>query len=184
MKRAAVLFVLFLWAGTAQTVLGRPLSDYQQADALFSSRHYEKALPLYQSALAAPPAGVPAGDIHAKIGDTQFRLNRYDGALSAYREAIKDLRASDRPKIQYWIGFCCFLTGRDAEAVTELLKVPALYPEAAAWGATAYYWAGRASERMGRRDLASEYYRKAAGGSSRTTQGKFARKKAEAVKGK
>jgi TolA-binding protein len=68
--------------------------------------------------------------------------------------------------------------------VAELLKVPQLYPDAQAWTVTAYYWAGRASERMGRKAEAAEYYRKAAGGNGKTTQGKFARKKAEAAKGK
>jgi hypothetical protein len=37
---------------------------------------------------------------------------------------------------------------------------------------------------MGRKAEAAEYYRKAAGGNGKTTQGKFARKKAEAAKGK
>jgi hypothetical protein len=78
------------------------------------------------------------------------------------------------------VGFCCYLVGRDAEAVNELLKVPALHPDAKAWVSTAYYWAGRASERMGKRDAAAEFYRKAAGTGS-STQGTFARKKAEAV---
>jgi tetratricopeptide (TPR) repeat protein len=70
--------------------------------------------------------------------------------------------------------------GRDDEAVKELLKVPVLHPDAKVWASTAYYWAGRASERMGRRDEAAEFYRKAAG-TGTSMQGRFARKKAEAV---
>ncbi len=46
---------------------------------------------------------------------------------------------------------------------------------------TAYYWAGRASERMGRKDQAAELYRKA-GGKGTSTQERFAMKKANAIK--
>lgn len=184
MKKAAgtLLFILFLWiaAGAAP---GRPVSDYQRADELFSSQKYVEALALYRQALISPPAGVPAGDIHTKIGDSHFRLGNYASALAAFREADKDPRTSDRARVQYWIGFCCFLVGRDTEAVQELLKVPGLYPNAGMWASTAYYWAGKASERMGRKDLAAEYYKKAAG-NGRSTHGAFAMEKAEAAKGK
>lgn len=185
MKRAAgtFVFILFLLAGTAGIVIARPVSDFQRADALFSSQKYKEALILYQRTLISPPAGIPAGDIHTKIGDSHFRLGSFASALAAFREAGKDRAVSDPARVQYWIGFCCFLTGRDAEAVQELLKVPQLYPNAGMWISTAYYWAGKASERMGKKDQAAEYFRKAAG-SGRTAQGKFAMKKAEAAKGK
>jgi len=179
----SLLFILFLWSGVAGAAVSRPTSDYKQADELFSGQQYEKALALYQRALTTPPAGIPAGDIHTKIGDSHFRLGRYASALSAYREADKDRRTSDRARVQYWIGFCCFLTGRDAEAVSELLKVPKLYPDAGMWVSTSYYWAGKASERMGRKDLAAEYYKKASG-NGKSAQGKYAMKKAEAARGK
>lgn len=183
MKKAAgnLLFLLFLLAGTAGMAIGSPASDYQRAEALFSSQKYSEALALYHRALASPPAGIPAGDIHAKIGDSHFRLGAFASALAAYREAGKDRGISDPARVQYWIGFCCFLTGRDAEAVRELLKVPRFYPDAAMWVSTAYYWAGKASERLGSKDAATEYYKKAAG-NGKSNQGKFAMKKAEAAK--
>ena len=157
--------------------------DLGKADKLFASGKYQEALTLYKKTLTTPPDSLTSGDINCKIGDTYFRLADYGHALDAYRAAIRDQRPADRPQTQYWIGFCSFLIGRDAEAVDEFLKIPALYPDAKAWGSTAYYWAGRASERMGKKEQAVEYYRKA-GGNGRTTQSKFAEKKAEAVKGK
>lgn len=175
----AMLFILCLWAGDA--AYGRPLSDYHAANSQFSSQHYDQALALYQRALAAPPAGVSVGDIHARIGDTHFRLGSYGSALASFREAGKDRKVADPARVQYWIGFCCFLTGRDAEAVEELLKVPRLYPGAAMWASTSYYWAAKASDRMGRKDQAAELYRKAAG-TGRSSQSRFAMKKAETVK--
>jgi len=155
--------------------------DLGRADKLFAAGKYQDALIIYQKTVSAPPANFTAGDIDGKIGDTYFRLSDYRSSLDAYRRAIKDQRPADRPQTQYWIGFCCFLIGRDAEAVDEFLKIPALYPDAKVWSTTAYYWAGRASERLGKKEQAAEYYRKA-GGSGKTTQSKFAQKKAEAVK--
>jgi tetratricopeptide (TPR) repeat protein len=180
---AAVWFMALLFAGAASAAGSSADRDYRAANTLFQGQKYREALALYQKALAAPPAGVPAGDIHRRIGDAYFRINDFPRALDAYRSALADPTLADKAQCQYWIGFCCFLLGRDAEAVTELLKVPQRYPDAGAWGSTAYYWAGRASERMGRKDLSAEYYRKA-GGSGRSTQGKFALQKAEAAKGK
>jgi tetratricopeptide (TPR) repeat protein len=177
---AATLFLVGSAALAAETASSR---DYRAADRLFASEKYQEALTLYKKTLSAPPDDLTTGDISSKVGDSYFRLADYRNALDAYRKAVRDQRPADRPQTQYWIGFCCYLIGRDAEAVDEFLKVPDLYPDAKAWGPTAYYWAGRASERMGKNEQAAEYYRKA-GGNARSTQGKFAQKKAEAVKGK
>jgi tetratricopeptide (TPR) repeat protein len=174
-----VLFFLF-FSRLAPAAQPTSLHDYRVAEGLLASGKYSEAIALYRKALNAPPTGVSAGTLHCRIGDAYFRLGDFRGALASYRNALGDPNLPDRPQTQYWVGFCCFLLGRDAEAVAELLKVPALYPHAAAWGATSYYWAGRASERMGKSEQAAEYYRKA-GGSGRSTQGRFAFKKAEAV---
>jgi tetratricopeptide (TPR) repeat protein len=175
---AAAAFILCsTTASAAETASSR---DYRAAERLFAAEQYQEALVLYKKTLSSPPENLSAGVINNKIGDTYFRLAEYGHALDAYRKAIRDLRPEDRPQTQYWIGFCCYLVGRDAEAVDELLKIPAMYPDAKAWGSTAYYWAGRASERMGKKEQAAEYYRKAGGGKS--TQGKFAQKKAEKMK--
>jgi len=179
----AVWFMALLFAGSASAVESSASRDYRAANALFQGQKYREALVLYQKAVSAPPPDVPAGDIHSRIGNSYFRLGDFRSALAAYRSALADPKLTDKAQSQYWVGFCCFLLGRDAEAVAELLKVPQRYPDAGAWGSTAYYWAGRASERMGRKDLSTEYYRKA-GGSGRSTQGKFALKRAEAAKNK
>ena len=175
---AAAIIVFSTAAPAAETASS---GNYRAAERLFASGQYQEALVLYNKTLSSLPDNLSAGDINNKIGDTYFRLADYRNALDAYRKAIRDQRPSDRLQTQYWIGFCCYLVGRDAEAVDEFLKIPTLYPDAKAWGSTAYYWAGRASERMGKKEQAAEYYRKA-GGSGRSTQGKFAQKKAEKLK--
>jgi tetratricopeptide (TPR) repeat protein len=155
--------------------------QYSTANQLFSSAQFHEALSLYQKLLLSPPAGLQKSEIQTRIGDTYVRLGLFQNALDAYRTALTDQKESVRPETQYWIGFCCFLLGRDAEAVSEFLKIPELYPSAGMWVGTAYYWAGRASERMGKTDDAAAYYRKA-GGNGKSTQGRFARKKADAMK--
>lgn len=155
--------------------------DYRTANRLFASSKFREALPLYQKLLASPPAGIAASDIQSRIGDSWFRLNDYRKALEAYRAAVRGQKESLRPETQYWIGFCCFLLGRDLEAVDEFLKIPSLYPASGMWTSTAYYWAGRASERAGRAPEAAEYYRMA-GGNGKSAQGKFALKRSQKVR--
>lgn len=183
MKKGLLFAVLTLalLCGRSIAVETASAGYYRAANKMAEAKKYDEALALYRKTLSAPPDDVAPGDIHAKIGDVHFRKANYRGALDAYRLAVRDQNHADRAQTQYWIGFCCFLVGRDAEAVDELLKIPALYPDAKAWGSTAYYWAGRASERLGKKEQAAEYYRKA-GGNGKSTQSKFARKKAAALK--
>ena len=185
MKKGLIFAVLtlVLLCGRSIAVETASAGYYRAANKMVEAKKYDEALALYRKTLSAPPDDLTPGDIHAKIGDIHFKTANYRGALDAYRLAIRDQNPVDRAQTQYWIGFCSFLLGRDADAVSELLKVPALYPDAGAWGSTSFYWAGRASERLGKKEQAAEYYRKA-GGNGKSTQSKFARKKAEAVKGK
>ena len=155
--------------------------EYNKANKLFSEGRFDDALTLYQGVLAKPSDDVNPGDVYTRIGDSYFRLQDYRNALAAYRGALIKQKRSERAPTQYWIGFCTLLSGRDAEAVAEFLKIPESYPSSGMWVGTAYYWAGRASERMGRKDQAAEYYRKAAG-NGKSAQERFALKKADAVK--
>ena len=185
MKTSILSSILILTLLTSLSFALEALSsrEYQDANRLYAAGKFPDALVRYRQALATRPADRAAGDVQCRIGDIYFRMGDYPNALASYRNALGDRSLRDRPQTQYWVGFCCFLVGRDAEAVTELLKVPTLYPDSKAWGSTSYYWAGRASERMGNKEQAAAFYRKA-GGNGRSTQGKFAMKKAEAVKGK
>ncbi len=155
--------------------------EYNKANRLFSEGRFDDALSLYQGVLAKPSDDVNPSDVYTRIGDSYFRLGDYQNARAAYRGALIKQKRSERAPTQYWIAFCTFLAGEDAEAVAEFLKIPEFYPSSGMWVGTAYYWAGRASERMGRKDQAAEYYRKAAG-NGKSAQERFALKKADAVK--
>ncbi len=175
-------FILFSFTVAQNAISGQPASrEYSRANGLFTRGNYSESLLIYKKLLASPPDTVALSDVHSRIGDCYFQLNDYLNARSAYSNALQHQQPSQRPSTQYWIGFCTFLLGRDREAVAEFLKIPDQYPSSGMWVNTAFYWAGRASERMGRKDEAAEYYRKA-GGSGKSVTDRFAMKKAEAVK--
>jgi tetratricopeptide (TPR) repeat protein len=176
----SILIMLLPYGLSHASDMRSPAQEYRTANKLFAAGRYKDAIPLYRLVLASPPEQVPLSDIYTRIGDSYFRLGEYKNALPAYRSALGSQKDSERPATQYWIAFCCLLMGNDAEAVTEFLKIPELYPSSGMWVGTAYYWAGRASERRGKTEDAAEYYRKA-GGNGRSTQGRFALEKAAAV---
>jgi tetratricopeptide (TPR) repeat protein len=176
------LLFLFITAGISNaTTIQSASPDFLKADRMFSSGKYSDALRLYQDLLSKPSEPEATGNVYSRIGDCYFRLGDYPDALQAYRRALQIQKPSQRPATQYWIGFCSFLLGNDREAAAEFLKIPELYPDSGMWVGTAYYWAGRASERMGMKEQAAVYYRKA-GGKGKSTQERFAMKKAEGLK--
>lgn len=180
LKTLLCLFILIpslTFAGQA------PSADYAKAKQLFSRGKFAEALPLYQKTLADPKLHIATGDIQARIGDCYFQLQEYSNAAKAYRAAIANQKAAQRPVTQYCVGFSVFAQGRDEEAIAEFLKIPSLYPSSGMWVSTAYYWAGRASERLGKKDQAAGYYRKA-GGKGTASQEQFAIRKAEEMKGR
>jgi tetratricopeptide (TPR) repeat protein len=147
---------------------------------MFSRGRYRDAIRLYEAVLYSPSNSISPGVVYTRIADSFFRLSDYERALDAYRNALNNQKLGERAQTQYWIGFCTFLLGRDSEAVTEFLRIPVSYPDSGMWVGTAYYWAGRASERMGKKEDAVEFYRKA-GGKGQSTEERFAMKKASAV---
>ncbi len=184
MNRKLFWVFLILFASIVQSNVcagqSRPPA-YIKAESMFAAGKYSEALHSYQDALANMTDKVVAGEIQSRIGDCYFRLQDYSNARNAYRSALQQQRLSHRPPTQYWVGFCTFLLGNDQDAITEFLKIPELYPFSGMWVSTAYYWAGRAGERMGKKKLAEEYYRRA-GGKGKSSQEEFALRKADEVR--
>ncbi len=183
MKKSLFKTILFLIAvlGCSKAIAVQPASQYDEANRMYAEGKYSDALAAYQRVLTAHPGKADAGKIQSRIGDCHFQLHDYQSALHAYRSALQKQNYSERPPTQYWIGLCTLLLGNDKDAVAEFLKIPEQYPSSGMWVGTAYYWAGRACERMGNKAKAAEYYRKA-GGRGASQQERFAIKKAEAVK--
>jgi tetratricopeptide (TPR) repeat protein len=184
MKRRLIIALLIFVAlcGTSHSAVVQSVPrEYVKADLLFSQGRYTEAIRSYETVLSSSSRTPSPGVLHTRIADSFFHLTDYQRALDAYRRALKEQKPAERAQTQYWIGFCTFLLGRDAEAVQEFLKIPENYPRSGMLVGTAYYWAGRASEHMGRKEQAVELYRKA-GGKGTSTQGRFAMKKANAIK--
>lgn len=184
MKRNLFIVFLFLLTlfGRSESSGGQNVSPgYERANQQFSQGRFKEAIRSYQSLLSSSFNSIHPSLLHTRIADSYFRLTDYAHALEAYRQALKGQKLPEQAQTQYWIGFCAFLLGRDADATAEFLKIPARYPASGMWVATAYYWAGRASERMGAKEQAATYYLKA-GGRGKSSQERFAMRKAEGVK--
>ncbi len=174
--------VMFVLSGLSNVHAEQPASrEYAKANKLFSNAKYSEALPVYQRLLGSHAGKFPPGPLYTRIGDCYFRVEDYKNAVKAYRSALQYQKSPERAATQYWIGFSTFLSGNDADAAAEFLKIPELYPASGMWVSTAYYWAGRVCERMGKKEQAAAYYRKA-GGAGATTQERYALKKADSVK--
>jgi TolA-binding protein len=156
--------------------------EYRKANKLFAKGKYAEAIVSYQSVLADPHRSISTSELHVRIADSYFRMEDYRNAREAYRRALNGQVESERPATQYWLAFSTFLMGKNNEAANEFLKIPELYPDSGMWVSTAYYWAGRACERIGKKELAAEYFRKA-GGSGKSAQERFALEKAEKNRG-
>jgi len=179
-----VLIMLLFFVGLSPAFAGPTTSqEYDRANKMFAQGKFKDAIALYQAVLSSPSSDIAPGILYTRIGDGYFRLGDYSNARDAYRGALKDEKSTECAQNQYWIGFCCLMQGKDAEAVSEFLKIPERYPSEGMWVGTAYYWAARACERMGRKEQAAELYRKA-GGNGKSTQERFALKKAETVRSK
>jgi tetratricopeptide (TPR) repeat protein len=183
MRKALLLcVVVFLLLGLSNAKADQPVSrELVKASTLFSEARYAEALSVYQRLLSSKTSNVSSGFLCTRIGDCHFRLADYQSAIHAYRSALQYQKGHERAATQYWIGFSTFLLGNDAGAVAEFLKIPELYPSSGMWVSTAYYWSGKACERMGKKEQAAAYYRKA-GGTGASTQERFALKKAETIK--
>ncbi len=177
-----VILILFASIAPSSTIAGSSISPaYAKAERLFAAGKYADALNFYKQALENKTGETPAGEVKSRIGDCYFRLQDYSSARNAYRDALLLQKLSQRPPTQYWIGFCTFLLGKDEEAITEFLKIPEVYPTSGMWVGTAYYWAGKAAERMGKKELAKEYYLRA-GGKGMSSHEQFAIKKADEMR--
>ena len=181
----AVLSAIFTCAVLPLPAFSQPdPKDFSQANKLFSAGKYTDALRIYETLQTSRPPDVPQGLLYTRIGDSYFQLTDYRKAVDAYRRSLLYQKPEEMPQTRYWIGFSLFLLGKNKEASAEFLKIPEQHPASGRWVTTAYYWAGRANERMGNKDKAAAYYKKA-GGRGKATQEQFALKRAEAVgKGK
>jgi peptidoglycan-associated lipoprotein len=98
MKHTTKAFLALLFVAFAFTACKPP---YQVAKAKFDLGEYEKAIPLFQEALAKSQNQQEKGKIQFYIGES-FRLsNRLEKALPAYEQAIADKFVNDKILLHY-----------------------------------------------------------------------------------
>ena len=83
------------------------------------------------------------------VGWARQNQQRYDEAISAYRQVVDRHQGPTAARAQFQIGECLFAKGQYSDAARELLKVDILYayPE---WSAAALYEAGRCFQKLGK----------------------------------
>jgi len=182
LKRLIAVFIMLLTVFLGSTVYAFTADQkYDRANQQFEKGNYAYSIRIYQSLLADPHCNIAPSVLYTHIADGYFKLEDYQNALNAYRKALITQRKSEKPATQYWIGFSMLMLGKRVDAVNEFLKIPALYPDSGMWVSTAYYWAARVCEQMGKKELAAKYFSKA-GGSGRSAQEQFALEKAQKAK--
>lgn len=83
-----------------------------KAQFLTAARHWDAALPLARTALAAEPK---SSEAHALIGDILFGIGDLEGAFASYGEAFRLNPAADRLPVQ--LARVAVMLGRGADAV-------------------------------------------------------------------
>ena len=119
-KRRSIIALLIFFAlyGTSHGAVVQSVPrEYVKADLLFSQGRYTEAIRSYETVLSSSSHTPSPSVLHTRIADSFFHLTDYQRALDAYRRALNEQKPAERAQTQYWIGFCTFLLGRDAEAV-------------------------------------------------------------------
>jgi TolA-binding protein len=102
-----------------------------------------------------------AGNIDKQIliGLSYSRLNQFDEALRYLKQIKPYVPAEREPEVQFYIGEAYFNSGRYEEAIAEFLKIPMFSKKTKLqWEASAFYFAGQAYERLGKKNEAIKMY--------------------------
>ncbi len=116
------------------------------------------------------------------IGWARENQQRYDEAISAYRQVVARHQGPTAARAQFQIGECLFAKKQYDEAVRELLKVDILYayPE---WSAAALYEAGRCFEKLGKSVEARAQFKQVAEQHSKTRWAELASRRLSEISG-
>lgn len=122
---------------------------------------YESVISTATTFVQLYPADPRLIDIKILIGQSLSALKR--GAESVrYLKRLKLEADSERePEIQYWIAFSYYQQGDFETAISEFIKIPLLSKKTRLqWVPSAYYYAGRSYEKLGKQHDAVRMYQK------------------------
>ncbi|TWT40001.1 tol-pal system protein YbgF [Phycisphaerae bacterium RAS1] len=114
------------------------------------------------------------------VGWARENQQRFDEAISAYRDVAARHQGPTAARAQFQIGECLFALKQHEDAVRELLKVDILYayPE---WSAAALFEAGRCFEALGKNGDARTQYKQVAEKHGKTRWGEMAQQRLAAT---
>jgi tetratricopeptide (TPR) repeat protein len=121
----------------------RPLVPFVRGRLLYEEAQYEEALEQLESAEAAASEHErPFEDLHASLGDTLARLNRYPEAEAQYREEIRSFPRNTRAYASLAMLYRASSRTRDLEEIIGDLVLAAPTPEGYAIAARLWTIAG------------------------------------------
>ncbi|HEV7780542.1 MAG TPA: tetratricopeptide repeat protein [Chitinophagaceae bacterium] len=154
MRNIKGFLMLFLVSVSGLTVAYGQNADIRMADSLYSLEQWEKALPLYEKALASSPQ---APLLYSKAGFCYFNLGKNDKALERYQKALeyKFVQPGGKAIVEMRIARVFAKTGR-AEKAFEFIDSSLAhgYPELNEFEAVAEFASIRTTQKYKeRRDL-------------------------------
>lgn len=98
----------------------------QEGYALYQQRDYTQALRLFYQAWVKLPKPQSqyekAGEVLTAIGDSYFRLGRYEPAIEALRSALHCPQTQNDPQVLLRLGQCLLDSGQELQARTYLQR--------------------------------------------------------------
>jgi tetratricopeptide (TPR) repeat protein len=119
---------------------------------------YDAALDCYRRLLEGYPSQSDAAELLAQIAYCQHELGQFEASIATYRRVMPELPEDERGYAQFWVADGYAQMGRHAEAASEFLRIPFLYPKLGELPVTAELKAGEAYEQAGDLDAARQLY--------------------------
>ena len=119
---AVIGLILIASSAFADTVTG----SVREGNALYSEEKYEEALKKYKSAQVEAPNDER---ITFNLGDVQYKLGRFEEALSGYLLSVQNTDPKFRAQSYYNAGNALYRMGRLEDAVEQYLKAVETDPE-------------------------------------------------------
>ncbi|HOY65956.1 MAG TPA: tetratricopeptide repeat protein [Candidatus Ozemobacteraceae bacterium] len=117
------------------------------------------AIQQYKAIIAEEPTNPIAPRARRAVGISLFLMKDYAGAVETFEGILKDYPATDVtiPETRLWLGRSLLALDRTDDGISELLKIPVMYPKSPLH-ADAYAEAARGYHKAGRRDKAKRMW--------------------------
>ncbi|MBA2123539.1 hypothetical protein B9J78_01120 [bacterium Unc6] len=140
----------------------------------------EEAIKILSGHLKKYPEAYMSSILWQRLGDVYNAQKSYTQAIASYRKAQENAEEAFLPQIHFSIGTCYEEMGKVAEAVTEYLRIPYLFPENLSWKIKAYLRVAKILEYEQKTDDALKLYKNVV--NENVPESKFAQERIEKIK--